>query len=71
VEQVAQIGQGLRFCRIRPKEERQVLAGLGSISVEDEVGEERLQSRRIDGCQQLIAIAQPEIAKQLNAQFGH
>lgn len=44
MDQVAQVGAGLGFGRVRPEQERQVLALQGGFAMQQQVGQEGLQA---------------------------
>jgi hypothetical protein len=48
MQQRAQIGVGLGFGRIRPEPEGQVGAGLRRGAMQQEIGEQCLQARRVE-----------------------
>ena len=50
-EQVSQVGQGLRFRIIRIEQPSQMMAKLLRIAVQDQIGQQRLQARLIQGGQ--------------------
>ena len=70
--QVAQIGAGLRLVRVRPELEGEVVAELRGILVQHEVGQQRLEARRVDGRHRPVAVGEVEFTQQADVQnFYH
>jgi hypothetical protein len=70
VQQVAQVGPGLGLAGVGPEQERQALAGLGRLAVEQQVGEQRLGPGRPQRRQRGLAVAQVELAEEPDAERG-
>jgi len=68
VDEVAQVGAGLFLSGIGPQEEREMLAGLWRAAVENQVGQEDAQPRRIDGADAGAIIAHRKLTQQLDVQ---
>jgi hypothetical protein len=67
-QELAQVGTGTRFRQVGPQPESNLAARLRRIAVEQQVGQQRLESRRADGRQKIAAIGQLEAAQQVEAQ---
>jgi hypothetical protein len=48
MQELAEIGAGLGLVRIGPQKKREMLAGLRRLTVENQIGEQRLQTIRVD-----------------------
>ena len=70
VEQVAEVGPGLRLGRVRPQQEGQPPARLGRLAVEQQVGEQRQGTGRLQRRQRRPAEAEVGCAEQPDAQVG-
>ena len=70
-EQLAQIGMRLFFAGIGPELEGDVLAGLGCLAMQEQIGQQGLQAWRIDAADEFIAIRQPELAEEANMKVWH
>jgi hypothetical protein len=70
VEQVAQVGQGLRLGGVGPQQERQPLPPLRRVLVEQQVGQQRLRPRGPQRRQGGPAMTELEPAEQADAQRG-
>jgi hypothetical protein len=70
VQQVAQVGAGLGLAGVGPEQERQALAGLGRLAVEQQVGEQRLGPGRSQRRQRGLAVTQVELAEEADAERG-
>ncbi|MSP12102.1 MAG: hypothetical protein EXR62_03990 [Chloroflexi bacterium] len=57
---VPQVGVGLGFAGIGPEEEGQMLAGLRSVAMQQQIGQQRLQTCGVEARHRLVAIAQVE-----------
>jgi hypothetical protein len=70
--QLAQVRSRLSLGGVGPKEKSQMLARLGHIAMQHEIGEQGLQASGVEACYRLIANVQAKIAKQPNVQErGH
>ena len=63
MEHVAEIRSRLRLSRIGPKQERQVLAGLRRLPMEENIGEERGGAGGLERRQGYLTAAQVELAE--------
>jgi len=70
VEQVSQVGARLGFGGVGPKKERQVPTRLGRLAVEDQVDQQGLQARSVDGADSNTAVSQIELTQHLDAQLS-
>ena len=68
VEDLPEVVAGLRLARVRPEGEGQVLAKLRRVAVEEQVAEERVQPRRVDGGHRMVAVHQAEPAEEADVQ---
>ena len=64
VQELSEVGSRLRLGRVRPQNERQVLARLRCVSMKKEIGEKRLQARGLEGAQSLRPVPDIEAAEQ-------
>ncbi|HEV2583285.1 MAG TPA: hypothetical protein VGT44_20665 [Ktedonobacteraceae bacterium] len=48
MHQLAQVGARLGFGRVRPEQKGEVVASLGCIAMEHEIGQQRSQARRVN-----------------------
>src|SRR6266516_2287234 len=71
VEQLAQVIARLGLGCVGPEEEGQVLALLGNIAMQHEIGEQGAQARGIEVGHLLVVVAQAEIAKQAEVKGWH
>ena len=69
IEQLAQVGMGLRFLRIGPEEKGQVRAILGSAAMQHQVSQQRLDTRDSD-CQGGLTRQQQEVTEQRHVKGG-
>jgi hypothetical protein len=68
MNQISQVGARLFFGRVGPQEEGEVLARLRCASMEDQVGQQGAQARRMNGRHADAVVGQSELAQQLNPQ---
>src|SRR6266550_1603271 len=71
VEQLAQVIARLGLGCVGPEEEGQVLALLGNIAMQHEIGEQGAQASGIEVGHLLVVVAQAEIAKQAEVKGRH
>jgi len=71
VEQLAQVIARLGFGGVGPEEEGKMLALLGNIAMQHEIGEQGAQARGIETGHLLIAVEQAKIAEQANVKGWH
>ena len=70
VQGLTEVGTGLGIVRIRPEQEREVLAGLGRVAVEDQERQQRHQAGRAQGGHDLWTDADLGRAEHQDAQFA-
>jgi hypothetical protein len=66
VEQVAQVGTRLRLTGVWPEEEGKLLARLGGVAVDGQVGQQRLLALAANTCNRDAVVDEVEITQQLN-----
>ena len=71
VEQLAQVIARLGLGGVGPEEEGKMLALLGNIAMQHEIGEQGAQARGIEAGHLLIAVEQVKIAKQSEVKGWH
>ncbi|MFL5664755.1 MAG: hypothetical protein ACJ8BW_25925 [Ktedonobacteraceae bacterium] len=71
VEQLAQVIARLSLGGVGPEEEGQMLALLGYIAMQHEIGEQGAQARGIEAGHLLVVVAQVKIAKQAEVKGWH
>ena len=71
VEQLAQVIARLGLGGVGPEEEGQMLALLGNIAMQHEIGEQGAQARGIEVGHLLVVVEQAEIAKQSEVKGWH
>ena len=70
VEQLAQVIASLGLGCIGPEEESKMLALLGNIAMQHEIGEQGVQARSVEACHLLVIVEQAEIAEQADVKVG-
>src|SRR5262249_44435796 len=70
VEELAEVGAGLGFVRVGPEEKGELLAADGSAGVQDQVGDERLQTGGAHTGDDMASAKHPESTQELDVQ-GH
>jgi hypothetical protein len=71
VDQITEIGSGLRFGGIGPELIGEVLARLRRTAVEDEKSEQGLQTRRADSRKRGVADDQTKFSEQVDQELRH
>src|SRR6266567_7547331 len=71
IQELAQIGMGLRFCRIGPEEKGQVRAILRSMTMKHEVGQQRLDTGKRDRGHRCLARHQQEATEERQVEWGN
>jgi hypothetical protein len=70
VQDVAEVRSRLRLGRLRPERERQVLALLRCVSMQEQICQKRLGAGGVERLQPLLAEAQIDPAQETDAQRG-
>ena len=68
IQQLAQIGMGLRFSRIGPQEKSQMRAVLGCAPMQHKVGKQGLYTGNRDRCHRCLARYQQEVTQKMNVE---
>ncbi len=68
--EVAEVGAGLFFSRVRPEEEGKLLARHGAAAVQEEVRQQLLEASLVEALNRLVAVSQAERTKQVNFNEG-
>ena len=71
MEQLAQVIASLGLGCVGPEEEGKMLALLGNIAMQHEIGEQGAQARGIEAGHLLVVVEQAEIAKQAEVKGWH
>jgi hypothetical protein len=66
VDQIAQIGPGLGFSGIGPKQKGQVSTRVGDVAMQGQVSQQGLQAGRIESGDRPLVIEQAETAQEVN-----
>jgi hypothetical protein len=65
-EEFAQIGVRLFFAGIGPELKGDMLPRLGRLAMQQQIGQQRLQARRVDARDRFCIIAQAKVTQQVN-----
>src|SRR5574337_736586 len=69
-QQRSQVGLRLRIRRVGPEQERDMLARLRHMSIQQEVGKQQLQGCRVDRLNRLLVFSEAKAAQELNTHGG-
>jgi len=67
-QELAQVRQRLLLARVGPQQEGEALARLGRVTAQQQIGQQRLDPRRVQRRQRLVAEAQLDAAEQAREQ---